>query len=103
MNDSWQSDSRKRLLSFTLAAPDRNRDYAPDTSYEQLKLGKCGPHTVCIADILKRWADMWAQDMREDRAEGGNYDADKAWADCMHLADGEVDRYLAANNLARAA
>ncbi|HEU4627197.1 MAG TPA: hypothetical protein VFS52_20720, partial [Steroidobacteraceae bacterium] len=78
------------------------------TTYEQVKRGECGPHTLAVADILQRWAQMWAADMRESaarRAEGFDLDidADAQWLANMANADAEIDRYLAANRLGRAA
>lgn len=100
--DTWQNDARIRLLRHVLVATKSGRDYAPDSRYEGRTV-VTGPHTIAIADTLHRWAAMWAQDMREDRANGGDYDQEKAWKDCMHLADQEIDRYLANNHLTRAA
>lgn len=67
-------------------------DYAPDTSGYPIR--EPGPHTKAIAKILAKWKDVWARDMREDRAEGGNRDGKPDWQYCMREADKEVANYL---------
>lgn len=95
MSDSWQSDARKRLLRHVLRS---GRDYAPDTRYDAdaRKLVQ-GPKAIHIAACLDRWAQMWAQDMRELAESGMTVtpaDQDAQWAANMREANAEIDRYL---------
>lgn len=99
-NDSWQGDARKRLLAHLVTT---TRDYSPDTSYEQLKRGHAGPHSVAIGKVLDRWAAMWAADMRESQRAGIELDANAEWTRCIREADAEIGRYMANNHLTRAA
>lgn len=95
--DSWQTDANKRLLSFVLTADRRGRDYAPDARYDAtLRCIVNGPKTTHIADVLARWAGMWAQDMREAKAAGVEINAEDQWLTNMREADAEIDRYIAA-------
>jgi hypothetical protein len=101
--DQWQRAAKARLQSHLMRGTMRGRNYSPDQTYDLSKRGHCGPHSACIAEIMQRWADMWAQDMREAEASALDVDAGAQWLANMREADAEVDRYLNANKLTRAA
>lgn len=103
MADKWQNESAHRLRQFVMRATLRGKNYSPDTSYEQLKRGHCGPHSLAIGEILQRWASMWAADMREAATTGIELDANAEWNRCIAEANAEIDRYTANNRITKAA
>lgn len=91
--DTWDTDAAKRLTAHIVR---RAADFAPDSHYDATTRRVIpGPTTMHIAGVLKRWADMWAQDMREARTYGFDVDQDAQWAANMREADAEISRYLA--------
>lgn len=93
--DTWETDAAKRLLAYMIR---RAADLAPDSRYDAAARKVApGPLTIHIADVLKRWAGMWAQDMREARAHGFDVDQDAQWLANMREAEAEISRYLAAS------
>ncbi len=101
--DSIQTQATHRMRQHVMRGTMKGRNYAPDTTYEQLKLGHAGPHSLRIGEILQHWADMWAQDLRESNAKQLDIDVEQLWRECMRNADAEIDRYLASNHRVRAA
>lgn len=105
--DGWDVNANLLLLDYVtrgllpkvvgmrgVPMPDGAR-YAPDSSYvDKNRCVSVGAQTVERTAILVKYKTAWAVDMREDRAEHGNLDGKKHWADCMALAEAEIDRYL---------
>lgn len=102
MTDAWDANARKLMLRHTFEAKS-GINFAPDTTYEMQKAGRTGPHTIAIADILLRWALMWAADMREAAAASAEIDGKSTWQYCIRAAEEEIRRYIANNHLVRAA
>lgn len=104
MSDRWDTESNHRLRQHLMRGISRNRNYSPDTSYADMQAGKCGPHTVQIAEVFSKHAAMWAEDQRElaklEDAED-TQDLDGSWKKRMFDADAEVDRHLDAHKLPR--
>lgn len=101
--DSWKTDAAHRVRQFLMRAVMNGKNYAPDQTYELSKAGQVGPKSAAIAQIFQRWADMWAQDMRETAAQGIDVDAGQQFDANMRQAVAEVERYLANNHISRAA
>lgn len=101
--DTWHADAMKRLTMHVMRDTS-GRDYAPDSRYDaKLRAVVPGPLAVHIADCLHRWARMWAQDAREAKAAGIEFDQDAQWAENMRRGIEEIDRYLAVHKLRGAA
>lgn len=103
-NDSWHRDAMIRLTRHILRDASRARDFAPDARYDATtRTVVPGPKSMHIADVLHRWALMWAADMREARSSGIDLDQDAQWAANMLEAHAEIDRYLLASKQGAAA
>lgn len=96
LGDGWDVNANLLLLAYIERKKDsREMDrYAPDSPYNGRHV-VVGPLTKSRTVILVKWKDIWARDMREDRAEGGKLDGKKAWFDCMAQAEKELDRHIA--------
>jgi hypothetical protein len=94
---TWEAQAAHRLRQHVMRETIAGRNYSPDTDYVRLKLGQAGPHSVHIATVFWRWAQMWAADC-EAFPEGT---VEELWRANMAEATAEVDRYLDANKLPR--
>lgn len=73
------------LLNHLLTSRERGIDYAPDNG---------GPHTIYIADMMRRQAQAWAVDRTEAFNEGRAVDGGAMWRECMQLVDERVRAYV---------
>jgi hypothetical protein len=101
--DAWDTAANLLLLAyFERKKGERMMErYAPDSPYSDRA------HHVVVSErtkartaVLVKWKDFWARDMREDRAEGGKRDGKPYWFDCMSRAEVELDRLIAAEEVA---
>jgi hypothetical protein len=85
-------------------------NYAPDTRYDADK--RCnvtGPLTVQIDEILRRHANLWAQERREHELVGTSTAGQEleegraAWLQHMREADAEIKRFVASHKLGHGA
>ncbi|HEV8246056.1 MAG TPA: hypothetical protein VGP93_09825 [Polyangiaceae bacterium] len=101
--DGWDQNANLLLMQYLWAAhaPKGITRYAPDDRYdEKARRTIPGPQTIERTKIMTKWKSAWATDMREDRAEHGKLDGKKHWVDCMALAEAELDRYIASQQVA---
>jgi hypothetical protein len=94
---SFRDNANKLLLQHMLTAKARGMDYAPDTSYEQLRANKLGKHTLVIGRMLHSQAQAWAADRQEAFDDGVPVNGRAQWDEAMRLADERVVAYLEAN------
>lgn len=97
--DSWALDAAHRLRKHLMRAVTLGKNFAPDQTYELSKRGQVGPKSAAIAEIFQRHANVWAEDMREAKAVGLDFDADRTWSTTMSQAELEVGRFLAGHTL----
>lgn len=94
VHDTWRTDAMKRLLQHLLRNSTGPCDFAPDSHYDAVARKVVpGPKAMHIADVLERWALMWAADMREAKSAGIDVDQDAQWAANMAEAHAEIDRW----------
>lgn len=97
--DGWDQNANLLLMAYLWGKHSRasvNNRYAPDSPYDDKR--RCivpGPQTAERTAILVKWKSAWAADMRDSHAEHAPLDGKKHWADCMTLAEAELDRYIA--------
>lgn len=97
--DSWQLDAGHRLRQHLMRAVTKGKNFAPDQTYELSKAGRVGPVSAQISAIFQRHANLWAENMRESKHAGVDFDADAAWSRTMAQAELEVGRFLAGHKL----
>ena len=96
--DAWDVAANLALLAyFERKKGEREIDrYAPDSPYsDRLRHVVVGERTKARTAVMVKWKNLWARDMREDRAEGGNREGKQYFADCMNHAEAELDRLIA--------
>lgn len=101
--DAWDTAANLLLLAYferKKGAKEMDR-YAPDSPYSA-SAHHCivGERTKARTAVLVKWKNLWARDMREDRAEGGRRDGKLYWFDLMTRAEAELDRLIAAEEVA---
>jgi hypothetical protein len=103
--DGWDLNANLLLMQYLWGkhggkGVDR---YSPDSRYDN-KARKLvtGQQTSERTAIFVKWKNAWSRDMRESRAEHRPLDGRVAWAECMTLAEAELDRYIASQQQAAA-
>lgn len=104
LGDDWDTAANLILLGYFDRQKEHGRmeRYAPDSPYSaKAHHVVVGPLTKERTAIMVKWKNAWARDMREDRAlYDGKLDGKKAWADCMALAEKELDALIAKSEAA---
>ena len=103
--DGWDRNANTLLMLYLWQkhAPKGVTRYSPDSHYDdKTRQVVAGPQTAERSAILVKFKNAWARDMREDREEHGKLDGKQHWADCMALAEAELDRYIASQAKAAA-
>ncbi len=92
--DRWGVEANNHLLAQVRA---HAKYYSPDSTYEYDQkagkhLAKSGPIGRARTEIVVRWKNAWADDMRaDDKGAGISIAKQKAaWQDCMDRADAEI-------------
>lgn len=91
--DAWAMTANRHLLAYVLEHTAlRTRRYAPDWTTDGHRVTP-GPEAIRRTAVLVRWKNEWAQRMR-DGADAHGVDVDDqrdVWANCMRLAESEID------------
>lgn len=91
--DVWGIAANRHLLAYVLErTPRRTRRYAPDWTSRGGTVHP-GPETIERTAILVKWKNEWADRMRAIADDHGVDAADQRdiWANCMTLAENEID------------
>lgn len=99
LGDDWDTAANLILLGYFDRQKDHGRmaRYAPDSPFsDKSHHVVVGPLTKERTAVMVKWKNAWARDMREDRQlYDGKLDGKMAWADCMALAEKELDSLIA--------
>lgn len=101
--DVWDNLASKHLTRLVMtAALKGGRDYAPDQTQELSRLGRTGPISAQISEILQRHANLWANDMRTAVANDLDVEQEATWNACVDAAHAEIDKFMAGHTARRA-